>query len=445
MIIIFLIIILLLNNIYANNQAIGYYIKDDYLGGKVVGLIVTYIFFMATIFISYKTNQDILSNTIFFIVGSIINYFLYNQLYKIHLKKYNKDFIDDKYSFLINHKRDFLENINENFKIFDLKEENLQNIKELKLIKGGIVGDSLLLPYEFLKKEKAQKRYIKYGLRQSLFDSFGITSDDSDHLIITYHSLKNTSNLKDFQKELAKKLKCWFFTLPIGIGLTTIKSIIKLLLGFSPQKSGINSLGNGPLMRVSIIAAYLYNNKFKRDDYIKASTEITHNNPEAIKITQLIGNVIAHIYAENRKPSKEELLRLLDCEVNSLTYNFIKLLLNNLDSNLETFLKNIDSSKQVTGYIMTSGIFILYILYNAKNYQEAFEMIIKASGDTDTIGAVIGSMFAVLDENLLKEKKLSYILLTNNENIIKYSYLNNLVKNIVSIPIILIHGILRLF
>ena len=94
---------------------------------------------------------------------------------------------------------------------------------------------------------------------------------------------------------------------------------------------------------------------------------------------------------------------------------------------------------------MTSGVFILYILYKAKNYQEAFEMIIKVSGDTDTIGAVIGSMFAVLDENLLKEKKLSYILLTNNKNIIKYSYLNNLVKNIVAIPIILINGILRLF
>jgi len=220
---------------------------------------------------------------------------------------------------------------------------------------------------------------------------------------------------------------------------------MKLLLGFPPNKSGINSLGNGPLMRVSSIATFFSNNKLKRDEYIKASTEITHNNPEAIKMTQLIGNVIAYIYEKNKKPIKEDLIKLLECEENSLTDSYINLLLNNLNNNLENFLNSINANKKITAYIMTSSIFILYVLYNAKNYKEAFEMIIKTSGDTDTIGAIIGSVFSILDEDLLKNKKINYILLTNTENIINYTYLNNLIKNIISLPIIIVHGILRLF
>lgn len=261
---------------------------------------------------------------------------------------------------------------------------------------------------------------------------------------MTYQTLKNTNNVLDFQKQLANKLKCWYFSFPIGIGLTTMKAIIKLLLGFPPNKSGINSLGNGPLMRLSIVAACFDDNKVKRDNYIKASTEITHNNSEAIKITQLVGNVIAYIYKYNVKPDKQILINLLEYNENELTSKYIKLLINNIDNDIETFLTAINSTKQITGYIMTSSIFIIYVLYNAKNYKEAFEMIIKASGDTDTIGAVIGSMFAILDDNIFKDKKLNYILLTHNGNIIKYSYFNNLIKNLVSIPIILIHIILRL-
>lgn len=311
-----------------------------------------------------------------------------------------------------------------------------------QVIKGGIIGDSLLLPYEFLKKNKAQNKYFKYGLKQSLFAGYGFTSDDSDHLIMTYQAIKNTSNVRDFQNLLAKKLKHWFFTFPIGIGLTTIKSIFKLLLGFSPQKSGINSLGNGSLMRVSVIATYFYNNEDKRNEYIKTATEITHNNIETIKITQLIGNVIAHIVKNERKPIEKEYKEILKCE-NQLTNKYINIFLNNLNADLDSYLKQAESSKQVTGYIMTSSIFILYILHNAKNYKEAFEMIIQASGDTDTIGAVVGSLFAVLDKNMLEDKEINKILLTDINNSDNYKYLNMLLKNIVSIPIILTHGILR--
>lgn len=443
--VIFLLTIYFLNNVFARNQAIGFYIKNDNLGGRVVGLCFGYLFFVLILLYSYKiVGESMLINTVLYMSGIFINYYLYTIFYKFYINKYKREYNKNKFLFLIKHKGNFLENTNENFRLFQLDEKDLEIAKKLKLIKGGIIGDSLLLPYEFLNKEQGHKRYLKYGLRQSLIEDNGMTSDDSDHLMMTYQSLVKSLNKEDFQKILARKLKFWIFTLPIGIGLTTIKAIIKLLIGFSPMKSGINSLGNGPLMRVSIIAAYFSNDEFKRNEYIKASSETTHNNDETVKMTQIIGNVIAFVYENNKKPTKEELLKLLTCSNSPLTEKYIKVLLNNLNSDLKTFLNAIDSNKMVTGYIMTSSVFILYVLYNAKDYKEAFEMIIEAAGDTDTIGAVIGSMFALLDENMLANMRLHYILLNSNDDIIKYSYWNNLIKNVVSIPIILVHGVIRI-
>lgn len=321
--------------------------------------------------------------------------------------------------------------------------------KILKIIQGGMIGDSLLLPYEFLKKKKAHKRFEKYKLKQSLIRNYGITSDDSDHLIMTCQALSHTDNVKDFQKVLAKKLKSWFFTFPIGIGFTTIKSITKLLVGFSPEKSGIDSLGNGSIMRVAVIAGCFANNEIKRNEYIKASSEITHNHKETIKVTQLIGNVIAYIVRNNKKPNKEELKDLLKCDNFPLISQYIHKSLNNLDSDLEHFLTTINSSQQVTGYIMTSCAFMLYILHNTENYKQAFEMIINASGDTDTIGAVIGSIYALLDDEIINNPDINKVLFSNMNQfehyINNYGYVAMLKKNLVSIPIIIYHGILRFF
>lgn len=445
MIVIFLLIICFFNYVFAKNQAIGFYIKNDNLGGRVVGLCFSYLFFIITLLYSYKiVGESILINTALYMSGIFINYYLYTIFYKLYLHQYKNEYNKNAFLFLIKHKGNFLENTNENFRLFQLDEKDLETAKKLKLLKGGIIGDSLLLPYEFLNKDKGHKRYLKYGLTQSLIEDNGMTSDDSDHLMMTYQSLVKSSNKEDFQKILARKLKVWIFTLPIGMGFTTIKAIIKLLIGFSPIKSGINSLGNGPLMRVSVISAYFSDDEFKRNEYIKASSEITHNNEQAIQITQLIGNVIAYVYTNNKKPTYEELLTLLKCSDDSLTEKYIKILIDNVDKDLYTFLKAIDSTKEVTGYIMTSSVFILYVLYNAKDYKEAFEMIIEGAGDTDTIGAVIGSMFALLDENMLANMRLHYILLNSNNDIIKYTYLSNLIKNLVSIPIILTHGLIRL-
>ena len=54
------------------------------------------------------------------------------------------------------------------------------------------------------------------------------------------------------------------------------------------------------------------------------------------------------------------------------------LFLGNYNKELNDFLELIESKKCVTGYIMTSGIFSLYLIMNFKNYKE-FDYSIKTS------------------------------------------------------------------
>lgn len=316
------------------------------------------------------------------------------------------------------------------------------NNKDKEIILGTMIGDSYLLPYEFLRKDLAIKRFNKYKYKQSLFNGYGITSDDSDHTIMTYESILNSNNPKEFQKNLAESLKSWFFTIPTGIGLTTIKSIIKMLLFFPLTKCGVKSLGNGPLMRLSIIAFKFKDIKEKRDAYLKASTELTHNDKEAIYLTQQIGNVWSFIYRHNRIPNLIEMKELIaEKDEFPISSKYISLLLENYHTKLNDFLELIESKKCVTGYIMTSGIFALYLIINFENYKETLKNIILASGDTDTIGALIGGVLPILDKEYLQNKDLNKIMFNEIE---KNQYLYILIKNMVATPIILVHGVLRL-
>lgn len=60
-----------------------------------------------------------------------------------------------------------------------------------------------------------------------------------------------------------------------------MKSLFRLLIGFSPKKSGVFSAGNGPAMRASIIGILYGTDHKKLKDFIQASSEITHSDPKA--------------------------------------------------------------------------------------------------------------------------------------------------------------------
>src|SRR6185436_14806633 len=112
---------------------------------------------------------------------------------------------------------------------------------------GCAVGDSIGLPREGLSPRRAQRLFGSGPLTHRLVFGRGMISDDTEHACMTMQALlASNGDVDRFRRSLAWRLRGWLVTLPAGIGWATLRSIVKLWLGFS---GGVSSAGNGPAMR----------------------------------------------------------------------------------------------------------------------------------------------------------------------------------------------------
>lgn len=149
------------------------------------------------------------------------------------------------------------------------------------LLLGTAVGDALGLPAEGLSRKRIDRRW--HGVWQHRFIlGHGLCSDDTEHTFFVAQALLSHPNDPvAFQRCLALKLRLWLLGLPAGIGLATLRAILKLWLGFPASRSGVYSAGNGPAMRSAIIGAYFFDDAAKRKEFVSAATWLTHTDPKA--------------------------------------------------------------------------------------------------------------------------------------------------------------------
>ncbi len=153
---------------------------------------------------------------------------------------------------------------------------------------GTLVGDSLGLPYEGLAARRGT-RLLPFPLRQRLFLGRGFPSDDTVQSWLVCHAiLLSEGSEAQFRKNLARFLRIWFLSAPPGIGLSTLKSCLRLCLGIDPSRSGVYSAGNGAAMRSAVIGALYCNDQAMRVRTVEVSTAITHTDPLALDGAQAI-------------------------------------------------------------------------------------------------------------------------------------------------------------
>ena len=126
---------------------------------------------------------------------------------------------------------------------------------------GTAVGDALGLPYEGLTAERGRK-LLGYPDRFRFLPGRGMVSDDTEHACIVAQCLIASAHDDGvFEAELARRLRRWFLAMPAGIGRATLRSCLKLCIGFGPARSGVFSAGNGPCMRAPILGAGFANKR----------------------------------------------------------------------------------------------------------------------------------------------------------------------------------------
>lgn len=318
---------------------------------------------------------------------------------------------------------------------------------------GAVIGDILGLKYEGLSPI-----YInKDNIGNKTF--FNFHSDDTEHLILTANSILSSNDIKTLQFSLRNNFQKWLFTLPFGIGQATIKSLLK---SFIKKESGVDSAGNGALMRSGAFGLIL-NNSETLKMYVEKTTVITHNNKEAIDTSVLYSQLIHYILYHKNTFNTFEFLSIIKNYNNEKINLYISDIEEALNENRDPFymmLKWSNLNRGAFGYTLISFALSIYtfLLYK-DNFEQGMIEIIYCGGDTDTNAFLFGMLSgSYCGFNNLPKKyvdKISYSLSNQLEALCEDIYVHNptsnfnfffqFLKNLFTFPIVFIEIIKRIF
>ena len=261
---------------------------------------------------------------------------------------------------------------------------------------GCAVGDAIGLPYEGLSPRRA-RRFARLPLQHRFVFGRGMVSDDTDHTVFVAQALLRTAgDPARFRVALAWRLRLWLLCLPAGIGLATLKSILRLWLGLRP--SGVFSAGNGPAMRSAIIGAFFATDAAQRRAHVEASTLLTHTDPLALSGALAIAEIAARLASGEwtARPSPTDLSALLNVLSPSVEWLQAAQSIQECCEAPEPMSladERFGSPQGVTGYVLRSVPFAIVAWYHHYgDYRTTIEAVTQAGGDVDTVAAIAGSL-----------------------------------------------------
>jgi ADP-ribosyl-[dinitrogen reductase] hydrolase len=259
---------------------------------------------------------------------------------------------------------------------------------------GTAVGDALGLPAEGLTQRRIERRWHGNWRHRFLF-GYGMCSDDTEHtFFVTQALLSHPDDSVAFQRCLAWKLRLWLLGLPAGIGLATLRSIIKLWLGFPASRSGVYSAGNGPAMRSAIVGAYFFDQPEKRKEFVSAATRLIHTDPKAETAALAVAEAAAWAVLQG-KPIKEWARGLSALDDGEEWIGICRKLEDALArrTSVASFADALGLRNGVSGYSYHSVPVALYAwLRSPDNFHDALVSALDCGGDTDAVGAIVGAL-----------------------------------------------------
>ncbi len=280
---------------------------------------------------------------------------------------------------------------------------------------GVSIGDTLGQPFEGVIRERIYSQFDDFKeiikSKRKLFKTY---TDDTQLTLHTAEALIQGSgfNEDNFIREYVN----WLDDPPIGPGYGCISSIQKLKYGIQWQKAASNSGGNGTAMRVSPIGLF-YCKDIK--NLIKAaikSSIITHSHPAASAGAVVIARAIAFLIDKSIKASFsideffttiissisnsqeviwEEFIEILNRVKNSLNISVEAGLIKFSQVGVKTpfFIEDYLGKAFVHPYTLSTVACALFVfLKNLNSFEDCITQLATAGGDSDTVGAIGGSL-----------------------------------------------------
>lgn len=242
---------------------------------------------------------------------------------------------------------------------------------------GAILGDIIGSPFEFDRGDKTKD--FKLFSRRSHF------TDDSVMTLAVCEALLKVGQdaaVKEIEDAVISSMQSWGRKYPHeGYG----GYFRRWLTARHPEP--YNSFGNGSAMRVSA-AGWLYDSLEKTRVVAKATANVTHNHPEGIKGAEATASAI---FMARNGSSKEEIKKYIE---NEFHYDLNR----TLDEIRPSFHMDETCQKTVPEAIIA--------FLEARDFEDAIRNAVSLGGDTDTLGAITGSIaeaYFGISETLISE------------------------------------------
>lgn len=228
---------------------------------------------------------------------------------------------------------------------------------------GAILGDIIGSPFEFDRGDKTKD--FKLFSRRSHF------TDDSVMTLAVCEALLKVgqdATVKEIEDAVISSMQSWGRRYPHeGYG----GYFRRWLTARHPEP--YNSFGNGSAMRVSA-TGWLYDSLEKTRVVAKATANVTHNHPEGIKGAEATASAI---FMARNGSSKEEIKKYIE---NEFHYDLNR----TLDEIRPSFHMDETCQKTVPEAIIA--------FLEARDFEDAIRNAVSLGGDTDTLGAITGSI-----------------------------------------------------
>jgi ADP-ribosyl-[dinitrogen reductase] hydrolase len=250
------------------------------------------------------------------------------------------------------------------------------------ILEGIAVGDALGFPYEGVKPRKVRWGFV---------GKWGITSDDTQLAHMALIALRESEgDCGRFVNLLSKKFIFWFICLPPTLGLATLRSCLKMLLGLDPKNCGVRSSGNGPLPRALVLGWELAKSPLL-GSFVDASTRLTHTGKEVLVASHALSLLVAYTKVNGYPGAKDSLIviRGLDDSV-----EWVKLISTIEHSHsLSELMQRTGQERGIGGYAYHTLAVSLWLFLNMP-YRQGMLECIRAGGDTDSAAALLGGLWA---------------------------------------------------
>lgn len=261
---------------------------------------------------------------------------------------------------------------------------------------GTALGDAIGLPGEGLSQRRLRLQFGPLEGHRWLF-GWGMISDDTEHACLVAQALAGSGGeVEEFRRLLAGGLRWWLLSLPPGIGLATLRGVLRLWTGISPERSGVYSAGNGPAMRSALLGVNSERSMEQLRELVRASTRLTHTDPKAEWAAYAVALAARMAVAGAVAPGAfHQVLRLHlgaeAAEFLALTEAVVRSV--GRGETTEEFTESMGWGAGPSGYCLQSVPVALHAwLAHQGDFRATVLAAVRCGGDSDTTGAMAGAI-----------------------------------------------------